>query len=86
MTPTSLGEIGGTFLRLGLTSFGGPAAQVAFMRDGRRVQLGFGALREPAGVGTAAVALLLLSRGVGTVWLIAAGAAVGLIRASLSLG
>jgi hypothetical protein len=56
------------------------------MRDGRRVQLGFGALREPGGVGTAAVALLLLSRGVGTVWLIAAGAAVGLIRASLSLG
>lgn len=49
-------------------------------------QLGFGALRDPIAVGTAAVALVLLLRGVGSAWLIAAGAAVGVIRASLPLG
>ena len=44
------------------------------------VQLGLASIRDPLGLLSALVALVLLWRGVGAAWLIAAGAAIGLIR------
>jgi chromate transporter len=50
------------------------------------VQLARGTLSDGLAIVTAVVAFALLWRGVGTVWLIAAGAAVGLIRLALAPG
>lgn len=44
------------------------------------VQLALGTLRDPLAVLVALAAFVLLSRGVGTAWLIAAGAGIGLLR------
>ncbi len=44
------------------------------------VQLATGSIRDVIGLATAIVAFALLVRGVGTAWLVAAGAAIGLIR------
>jgi chromate transporter len=44
------------------------------------VQLALASIRDVVGAATAALAFVLLIRGVGTGWLIAAGAALGLIR------
>jgi chromate transporter len=49
-------------------------------------QLAIASLQGPVAVATAAIAFILLVRGVGTVWLVAAGAAVGLIRSGLPPG
>ena len=49
-------------------------------------QLAIGSLIDPLGVITAIVAFVLLVRGVGTGWLIAGGAAIGLIRLALGPG
>lgn len=49
-------------------------------------QLAIGSLMDPLGVITAIVAFVLLVRGVGTGWLIAGGAAIGLIRLALGPG
>ena len=48
------------------------------------VQLGFGAIRDPVGLMTALAAFALLWRGVGSGWLVAGGAAIGLSRLALS--
>lgn len=47
------------------------------------VQLGAATLVDPFSIAIAAVALGLLARGIGSAWLIAAGAVVGLVRLSL---
>jgi chromate transporter len=44
------------------------------------VQLAIASLRDPIAVATALVAFVLLLRGVGTVWLVGAGAVVAVIR------
>jgi chromate transporter len=49
-------------------------------------QLAIAGVRDPVAVATAVTAFVLLVRGVGTVWLVAAGAAVGLIRLGLPPG
>jgi chromate transporter len=50
------------------------------------VQLALASPRDPVAVTTAIVAFVLLLRGVGTVWLVAAGAALGIIRLGLAPG
>ncbi len=49
-------------------------------------QLAISSVSGPIEAATAGVAFVLLVRGVGTVWLVAAGAAIGLIRFGLPLG
>ncbi len=44
------------------------------------VQLATGSIRDVIGLATAVAAFVLLVRGVGTAWLVAAGAAIGLMR------
>ena len=50
------------------------------------VQLGIGSLQDWLGLATFVVAFALLWCGVGTGWLIAGGAAIGLIRLALAPG
>jgi chromate transporter len=50
------------------------------------VQLAIDSVRDPLAVATTVVAFLLLVRGVGTIWLVAAGAVLGIIRLGLLPG
>jgi chromate transporter len=50
------------------------------------VQLAVGSIRDPIGLVTALAAFVALVRGVGTAWLVAAGAAIGLTRLALLPG
>jgi chromate transporter len=49
-------------------------------------QVAIASVRDPLAVATTVGAFLLLTRGIGTVWLVAAGAALGVIRLGLPPG